>query len=760
MPPLKKRVNHPTKASADARRVPPRPLPTAAPPLPPLRTSTVVAPSSTPTIPSTATPSTPTTVLSPLRRSSPRFSASPPLAIPLGGTKEAHSSSANLSCRKKVDFVNDLDNEDDDDIADDDVPDSADTSKSAKKTTNYTDDMLREIYYKALPPEHRIRKTKLKQDYPGNSKEPQIFGVAIDQIVIGPLPGYEDVVDVDENGKVKEGPTEGILTIAGKDAWKMTLKYLRRLTTRFGHSTRSALKGDVLHLLYEIIKDAPPRDPVARSRAVVATSPSKKKKQPSKQSKKTSVQQLQTNAVDDDDDDDDYDDNYIDNNDDNYINNNNIYIDNNDFTEDDNHTTKPTKKSNSVPRMLNICFSNKFYHSFNNHAAKATKEQLDAKTAGKKSFWDLVFADFVTTKPNPEYDNNIFVFDEVPSGRFQTALTNINPGDANRSVKESKVLYKWWCEIRQRWSVARDNKNVSGRHSPFWQFCNGSVDLYYLQRWMKEKNFDSVQLVDTYLPKRSDSLDKSKKTKNVSGDDDNDGVTKKKIPKKQKLEADKKAAMDKEASERKMEHRQFFDSMKIVMKQSLLTDAIKEWEVALERSFPDDIDDIYDKTAASFLLWLERGQRRIPKMLYSKWLRKEELADEILKIKFAEGNGAAVASSAAPKSVSVSEFGVVIDNPVAADVAASIEALYAAEPEVSEDTTDAYAAEVDNDNAGAAALSPATWNKKYPEEFKDEFDSDNSSMNPRLFPDSNDDDDNNKKPRAKGPARRKNVAPF
>jgi hypothetical protein len=52
------------------------------------------------------------------------------------------------------------------------------------------------------------------------------------------------------------------------------------------------------------------------------------------------------------------------------------------------------------------------------------------------------------------------------------------------------------------------------------------------------------------LPKRSDSLDKSKKTKNVDGDDDNDATTKKKISKKQKLEAERKEAIDKEAQKR------------------------------------------------------------------------------------------------------------------------------------------------------------------------------------------------------------------
>jgi hypothetical protein len=316
----------------------------------------------------------------------------------------------------------------------------------------------------------------------------------------------------------------------------MTLKYLPRLTTQFGHSTRAAHKGNILHQLFEIIRDAPPQDSVACLHTSIAAStscnsnnsPSKNKKQAGKQSKKVSAPQPPANAIDDDNNNDD---NHINNND-NIYNNENIVVHHNNYNfnkDDDNNTTKRTKKSNSVPQMLNIYFSNKFYHAFNNHAAKATKEQLDSKTAGKKSFWELVYVDFVSNVPNLEYDNNIFEFDEVPSGRFHTTLTSINPGEANCSVKDSKVLYKWWCNIRQRWSVARNNKNLLGCHSLFWQFCNGSADVYYLLRWRKEKNFDSVQLVARQ-----------------NQDNNNDATTKQKVSKKQKLEAEKKEAIDKE----------------------------------------------------------------------------------------------------------------------------------------------------------------------------------------------------------------------
>jgi hypothetical protein len=137
----------------------------------------ITSPPITETTTSTAAPSTPTTISSPLCHSSPRFSASPPFPIPLGVTKESRSSSSVLSCRKAV----------------------------SKKSTAYTEDVLRELYYYPLPPDHQIRKTKLKQEYPGNKKEPQTFGVTIDQIVTGPLPGYEDVIDVDDQGIVKEG---------------------------------------------------------------------------------------------------------------------------------------------------------------------------------------------------------------------------------------------------------------------------------------------------------------------------------------------------------------------------------------------------------------------------------------------------------------------------------------------------------------------------------------------------------------------------
>jgi hypothetical protein len=104
----------------------------------------ITAPPITQTTTSTEAPSTPTTIASPLRRSSPRFSATPPLPIPLGVTKESRSPSSFLSCRKAVSFVNDAanegdwDNEDEKDNVDDEEMDflnSADSSKSTKKAT-------------------------------------------------------------------------------------------------------------------------------------------------------------------------------------------------------------------------------------------------------------------------------------------------------------------------------------------------------------------------------------------------------------------------------------------------------------------------------------------------------------------------------------------------------------------------------------------------------------------------------------------------
>jgi hypothetical protein len=194
--------------------------------------------------------------------------------------------------------------------------------------------------------------------------------------------------------------------------------------------------------------------------------------------------------------------------------------------------------------------------------------------------------------------------------------------------------------------------------------------------------------------------------------------------------------------------------MKLLMKQNILVNAMKEWETTLERSLPDHIDEIYNMTAAAFLQWLQKGQRHVPMMLYSKWLRKEELGNEITRLTIAESNHASVATTAAPESLTVSEAPIAGNNVVPADVAASIEALYNAEPEVNNESDD----DNNDERASAAALSPSTWNKKYPEEYKDEFDSDNSSMKPRLFPNSDDDDDeNDKKPRAKEPTKDKKV---
>jgi hypothetical protein len=116
--------------------------------------------------------------------------------------------------------------------------------------------------------------------------------------------------------------------------------------------------------------------------------------------------------------------------------------------------------------------------------------------------------------------------------------------------------------------------------------------------------------------------------------------------------------------------------MKLLMKQNILDNAMKEWETTLERSFPDHIDEIYNMTAVAFLQWLQKGQRCVPMMLYSKWLCKEELGNEITSLAIADSNHASVATTAASESLYVSEPPIAGDNVLPADAAASIEALY------------------------------------------------------------------------------------
>jgi hypothetical protein len=189
--------------------------------------------------------------------------------------------------------------------------------------------------------------------------------------------------------------------------------------------------------------------------------------------------------------------------------------------------------------------------NINDHAAKATKEQLDEKSTSKKTFWDTVYKEFVSIAPNDEYDNNAFEFDEVEPGRFHTKLISIDPGAAKRNVKDSSILYKWWNELRQCWSVARNNNTLSGKHDLFWRFCNGSVDVYYLQCWMKERNMDNVQLVDNYLPKPSDSLQKAMNKHKAESNTSDVGTKVKRQSKKQKMEAQQQEALDKDTLERR-----------------------------------------------------------------------------------------------------------------------------------------------------------------------------------------------------------------
>jgi hypothetical protein len=152
----KRTINHYPKASIDARQKPPPPQSKALPPLPPCTAPVVTATSIVQTTTSTTTPSTPTTQLYATHRSSPRFSATPPQAIPPAAARQVISPLAIVHHQARVSF----------DSNKDDTPEVSTEASVAVQSSKYTDDTLREIYYRPLPPTHRIRTHILKKDYP------------------------------------------------------------------------------------------------------------------------------------------------------------------------------------------------------------------------------------------------------------------------------------------------------------------------------------------------------------------------------------------------------------------------------------------------------------------------------------------------------------------------------------------------------------------------------------------------------------------
>jgi hypothetical protein len=134
--PSKTTINHHPKASVDARRKPPPPQSKALPPLPPRTAPVVPATSIVQTTTSTPTPSMPTTQLYATCRSSPRFSATPPQAIPPAAARQVISPPAIVHCQARVTFDSNKDN----------TPEVSPKASVAVQSSKYTDDTLREIY--------------------------------------------------------------------------------------------------------------------------------------------------------------------------------------------------------------------------------------------------------------------------------------------------------------------------------------------------------------------------------------------------------------------------------------------------------------------------------------------------------------------------------------------------------------------------------------------------------------------------------------
>jgi hypothetical protein len=127
---------------------------------------------------------------------------------------------------------------------------------------------------------------------------------------------------------------------------------------------------------------------------------------------------------------------------------------------------------------MNNLFSDQFAERFAATGNSASRDLLDTGLAGNdQHFWQCVRTAFVSTVPNPAFDELLFKDDVVLS---------VHSDD----IDPSKVIPHEWKKLRTIWKASNSEYKaalsrftVSGTHeNDFWKFCNGRLEAYYLHK--------------------------------------------------------------------------------------------------------------------------------------------------------------------------------------------------------------------------------------------------------------------------------------
>ncbi|ETO99464.1 hypothetical protein F441_23121, partial [Phytophthora nicotianae CJ01A1] len=126
------------------------------------------------------------------------------------------------------------------------------------------------------------------------------------------------------------------------------------------------------------------------------------------------------------------------------------------------------RTKNCMFRLLNVLFSERFFHAFLTSGDQLSRRELDQ---GGSTFWENIATAF--SEDNVEFDALISPNDPV----FEDIR-------ASQMVAHSAAkLHKMWREVSGNFARAEAGSKKSGEHGDdFWEYCGGRADVFYLHQ--------------------------------------------------------------------------------------------------------------------------------------------------------------------------------------------------------------------------------------------------------------------------------------
>eukprot|EP00644_Phytophthora_capsici_P013200 jgi/Phyca11/100616/e_gw1.5.1218.1 len=122
--------------------------------------------------------------------------------------------------------------------------------------------------------------------------------------------------------------------------------------------------------------------------------------------------------------------------------------------------------------LLNILFSDRFFHDFLSSGGQLSKSELDQRGS---AFWHGIATAFSLS--DIEFDRTISddsVFEDMDPSHTMT--------------HPAAKLQRMWREVSSNFARVEAGSKKSGEHGEdFWGFCGGRADVFYLHKWCEHR---------------------------------------------------------------------------------------------------------------------------------------------------------------------------------------------------------------------------------------------------------------------------------